>query len=93
VNAASSGDILLVKSASPGSFPGDINLGSKALTIVADGGAPPTIADYGRVKIANLGPSGTATVRGCILPGFGFSLLTSAGGTLEIKDSLGSLLV
>ncbi|TAJ24609.1 MAG: hypothetical protein EPO68_01225, partial [Planctomycetota bacterium] len=39
VAAASSGDVILVRPALAGTYAGELTLGAKALTIVADGGA------------------------------------------------------
>jgi hypothetical protein len=94
VAAAAVGDIVLVRPAAVGAYGGDIQLGGKALTIVADGGAQvPTIASFGRVTVSGLAAGQTTVLRGFELPGMGFWPVGSDEGTLGFKNSPGTLLV
>lgn len=94
VAAASPGDIVLVRAAPPGAYGGDLALGGKALTIVAETGAHPTeLASFGRVTVHELAAGQTTALRGFALPGMGFWPFSQEDGTLACTSSPGTLLV
>lgn len=93
VAAAAPGDILLVRPAAPGTYSGDLALGGKALTIVADGALVPELAQYGRLTVNGLAAGATTALRGFHLPGVGFLPAAMDGGTVAFQSSPGTLLV